>query len=89
MNFCVSLNHLSMITIASRIVFIEDFQLLTASKLELRFSSSAAAGLQSLSSASRNICGQLFTLKVGSSVEYFGKLQSHSTISPVGTSVLL
>lgn len=89
MNFCVSLNHLSMITIVSRVAFIEDFQLLTVSKLELSFSSSAAGGLQLLSSASRNICGRLFTLVVGSSVGYFGKLHSHSKISPVGTSVLL
>lgn len=69
--------------------FHEDFQLLTVSKLELSFSSAAAGGLQLLFSASRNICGQLFTLIVGSSVEYFGKLHSHSKISPFGTSFLL
>lgn len=89
MNFSVSLNHFSVITIASRVAFIEHFQLLTVSKLELPFSSSAAGGLQLLSSASRNICGHLFMLIVCCSVEYFGKLQSHSKISPVGTSVLL
>lgn len=58
-----------------------------------RNSASAASrffGSSSLAaSKSRNICGQLFTLIVGSSVEYFGKLQSHSKISPAGTSVLL
>lgn len=75
------LNH--MITTASRVTFCEHLQLLTVSKLVLPFSSSAAGGLQLLSAASRNICGQLLTLIVGSSVEYFGKLQSHSKINPV------
>lgn len=83
------LNHLSVITIASRVTFCEHLQLLTVSKLVLPFSSSAAGGLQLLSAASRNICGQLLTLIVGSSVEYFGKLQFHSKISPVSTFILL
>lgn len=83
------LSHLSMITLASRVTFCEHLQLLKVSKLVSPFSSSAAGGLQLLSAASRNICGQLLTLIVGSSVEYFGKLQSHSKISPVSTFIML
>lgn len=83
------LNQLSVITIASTVTFCEQFQLLTVSKLVSSFSSSSTGGLQLVSAASRNICGQLLMLTVGSSVAYFVKWQSHSKISCVSTSILL